>query len=1089
MTINAGAGEDEFIVFRNLAVLTLNGGDNNDTFLVQAFALVGSVDDERARTDVTGDGGADLIQYAVNAPVQINGGDGLDTVIVIGTEFSDDFVVTEDGVFGGGLNVNFINIEFLEVDGAEGDDRFFILGTGENFVTKVVGSKGNDTFNVNGPTPENGVISNDLLGHSGIIEHFVASDFDDSMFQNLKVEGISANVADNDEPAIVVSQSDGFSNAYLGGIDDYTVVLTRPPRKGTVRITVTPPKGLVMLQQDPNNLGSFIEVRNQLGDAIGFKLIFDGANWFVPQTVKFKLDTPLLAAELDFVLPDLADIEHKVESDDIITGTASAASINGDFIAEEPGLPPSIEAMLVDKSGLGPFPTAGSEGLPEGLRGAFVVIANSSDPEAVGQTRLILEVVDENTLILNKAWDVIPTDAQYEIKLFSGVQARNVRVAVSDPAIAAIIVEEIDSIEIDSSADTLVAEGAGDSGADFIQVRLAKPIGTGQSVTVDLKSSLVGSTDVGINGQLRFFNEAGDEITSLTFDDANPFDQFQKVKVVAFNDRVVEGFHNVDLVLEASGGDYDGVLRTLVAGIADDDAPGVRIIESDGSTDVIEFDETLISLTGQSQTQTGSLFYNNVLTFEFDLGGVPVLGDGVLAVSAIADLDSISETLAFDAEGIFSQTLFETGGLQFGVSETTINITEQQLQDLIADDGKITLTVTPSSDVDDFSWFYGIDSSLTFNLTLPANSEPENGVALADAVGFPYIDSYQVVLTEVPEDDETVTVTVDPRETRTSRTGGIVTFAEQVEVSLNGIDFFATVDLNFTAADWDMARTVYVRAIDDDKVDGGDTKVFAPMLDQVNRIQGPLFIIGGEGADRTGLLEREPIMLPGEFNQKQSIGPVVMASEATEEVAATVTIDPVAAGPDLLAELGVNSVDEMTPDLFIDKTIEIVSGPSKNKIRIITDAEIVDTNTIVLTLSKPWASRFSGDLSVPTSDSNYTLYDTNPNFLVNEEEQVDILVVNDKDNINSFDDPALPAGTTNPFAEGHMFFDDSTDFGTAGDKLNRHRITGFGMGGDRIIGGNSEDASLQPGGITYEELEIVEVNLGGARTSTSYPRA
>src|SRR5262249_27288755 len=65
MTINGDAGEDNFIVFRNLAVLTLNGGDDNDTFLVQAFALVGSVDDQRARTDLTGDGGADLIQYAV----------------------------------------------------------------------------------------------------------------------------------------------------------------------------------------------------------------------------------------------------------------------------------------------------------------------------------------------------------------------------------------------------------------------------------------------------------------------------------------------------------------------------------------------------------------------------------------------------------------------------------------------------------------------------------------------------------------------------------------------------------------------------------------------------------------------------------------------------------------------------------------------------------------------------------------------------------------------------------------------------------------------------------------------------------------
>ena len=66
---------------------------------------MGSQEDLRERTDVSGGAGADLIQYAVNAPVNIDGGDGFDTVIVIGTEFNDDFVITENGVFGAGLNI------------------------------------------------------------------------------------------------------------------------------------------------------------------------------------------------------------------------------------------------------------------------------------------------------------------------------------------------------------------------------------------------------------------------------------------------------------------------------------------------------------------------------------------------------------------------------------------------------------------------------------------------------------------------------------------------------------------------------------------------------------------------------------------------------------------------------------------------------------------------------------------------------------------------------------------------------------------------------------------------------------------------
>ena len=130
---------------------TLNGDNGDDTFLVQAFALAGSQDDFRALTDLSGGAGADLIQYAVNAPVNIDGGDGFDTVIVIGTEFADDFVITKDGVFGAGLNVNFVNIESLEVDGGAGDDRFFVLSTGINFKTTITGGLGNDLISVAGP--------------------------------------------------------------------------------------------------------------------------------------------------------------------------------------------------------------------------------------------------------------------------------------------------------------------------------------------------------------------------------------------------------------------------------------------------------------------------------------------------------------------------------------------------------------------------------------------------------------------------------------------------------------------------------------------------------------------------------------------------------------------------------------------------------------------------------------------------------------------------------------------------------------------------------------------------------------------------
>ena len=115
------------------------------------------------------------------------------------------------GVYGGGLNATYVNIEKLIVDGAEGDDRYFVLSTNADVVTEIDGGLGSDSFFVGGspadaPIP---VISNDLKGHSGVILHSVEST--DPLYDGITVDGISANVADNDESFIVVTESGGIS--------------------------------------------------------------------------------------------------------------------------------------------------------------------------------------------------------------------------------------------------------------------------------------------------------------------------------------------------------------------------------------------------------------------------------------------------------------------------------------------------------------------------------------------------------------------------------------------------------------------------------------------------------------------------------------------------------------------------------------------------------------------------------------------------------------------------------------------------------------------------------------------------------------
>jgi Ca2+-binding RTX toxin-like protein len=328
MTVNGGSGNDRFVVYHNKAVLSLNGDAGDDEFDIKAFALVGSQEPERARTDISGGAGADLVQYSVNAPVNIDGGDGSDTLIVTGTEFGDDFVITKDGVYGAGLTVNFSNIESLRVDGAEGDDRFYIQSTDPNVVTELYGGLGNDTFNASGDAPP--VVSNDLLGHSGLILHDAISL--DPRFDGQTLFGISANVADNDEPGVVIRQSDGSTIITEGSsvADSYQVALTTAPTTDVFVKALAP----IPTDSDRERRRRAFSVSSMNFDAVNaadgtsVTLKFTPTNWFIPQTV-FVAAGPTQFTDAAGILtrPELGDSATFTFDDSAVEGVRFA-SIN-----------------------------------------------------------------------------------------------------------------------------------------------------------------------------------------------------------------------------------------------------------------------------------------------------------------------------------------------------------------------------------------------------------------------------------------------------------------------------------------------------------------------------------------------------------------------------------------------------------------------------------------------------------------------------------------------------------------------------------------------------------------------------------------
>ena len=272
LVVTGGTGNDEFVVYSNQAELRLEGDDDNDLFIVRAFALAAVCDTDDRRTvvcgwsrrqsrgrsdhkplpsrpaittvcaptstnpgyggsglesghrpprqqrrhtcnnadahvtgaptnttaadptkweddiipldpttgaaspiiglgfstarpiDIRAGGGEDEVQYNVNAPVSVDGGTGFDKLVILGTEFADDIVITAKAIYGAGLNVRYTTVEVVEVDGLEGDDEFFVLSTAFGVAYRVIGGLGSDTINVTGDVVED-IVTRELEGH------------------------------------------------------------------------------------------------------------------------------------------------------------------------------------------------------------------------------------------------------------------------------------------------------------------------------------------------------------------------------------------------------------------------------------------------------------------------------------------------------------------------------------------------------------------------------------------------------------------------------------------------------------------------------------------------------------------------------------------------------------------------------------------------------------------------------------------------------------------------------------------------------------------------------------------------------------
>jgi Ca2+-binding RTX toxin-like protein len=336
-----------------------------------------------------------------------------------------------------------------------------------------------------------------------------------------------------------------------------------------------------------------------------------------------------------------------------------------------------------------------------------------------------------------------------------------------------------------------------------------------------------------------------------------------------------------------------------------------------------------------------------------------------------------------------------------------------------------------------------------------------------------------------------------------------------------------TVDRPWDTQELATFESGFLVRIDDTDVDGGDTKVFAPGPNTLSQILGPVFVEGGGGEGSLGL--PDPVLLAGETNVKPSTGNVVGLSgtQLTVETADLTAI---------LGDLGLANVAEL-----VDKTVEVTKANSDvalGQFRLVTAVQVDGIQT-VLTLNAPYAAdeatltisgtveigdRFvtvidgtsiaytvqggdssladiasglasaintrglSGVIATASSDLVLVRADLGTDFAVSVvdggtmDAAIGLAVVRARALTDTEDDAILEYAITseslNFFVDEReaidvMFVHDQDSPADSTGTLTANRLFGLNMGPDLVIGG-----ALRPGGVTYENLEAVEIDLG-----------
>ena len=342
-----------------------------------------------------------------------------------------------------------------------------------------------------------------------------------------------------------------------GPTDSYDVVLNSQPQTGTsVTITIATADG--QTATTPTSL------------------VFDDSNWNVAQTVTVTaVDDPVIEGL------HTGSITHTVTSTDSNYDGISIASLTANIADND------FAGVTISESGT----TDVSEG---GATDSYDVVLNSQ-PQAGTSVTIAISASDGQTtttptsLVFDDSnWNVVQTvtvtavdDAMAEgtphtgsithtvvstDTNYNGISVASVTANITDNDAPGVTITE-------SSGTTGVSEGGA---TDSYDVVLNSQPQTGTTVTIAIATS---------DGQTTTTP------TSLVFDETN-WNVAQSVTVTAVDDAVDEGARYTGIITHtatSTDANYNGIgIASLTANITDNDAAGVTITESSGTTDVSE---------------------------------------------------------------------------------------------------------------------------------------------------------------------------------------------------------------------------------------------------------------------------------------------------------------------------------------------------------------------------------------------------------------------------------------------------------------------------------------------------------------------